>query len=355
MATRPGVADAAAGARTGRPNRSVRRGEGGGGDGARGAAGDRSRSDARGAAAGTSRPRPSARRRCVRRAPGAGRVERARRAARAPVLPGLRRRRPPPVPRLRRRLVAPRAAARGRDARRQKRRAVRELARSGATIAEINRLRTALSAVKGGRLGRATRARLATLVLSDVPGDRAALVGSGPTVRGPARGSRADRRLEPTRPRRGGARGEAARASRSCARRGVSTGRRASPGRRLARRARRLEPRNAAARGRRNDRRSLDRRSRGRGGRCLELALVGGARARGRPVDSASRRRLRRAGRQLRRGRGLRRRLDGRAGAPPRPRSGAGAGVHDTRAVFARLGDLFRRDRPARTWGTGSF
>ena len=66
----------------------------------------------------------------------------------------------------------------------QKRRAVRELARSGASIAELNRLRTKLSAVKGGRLGRASAARLVTLVLSDVPGDRAALVGSGPTVRG---------------------------------------------------------------------------------------------------------------------------------------------------------------------------
>ncbi len=66
----------------------------------------------------------------------------------------------------------------------EKRRAVRELARSGAAISRINRLRTSLSAVKGGGLGRASRARLVTLVLSDVPGDRAALVGSGPTVRG---------------------------------------------------------------------------------------------------------------------------------------------------------------------------
>jgi glycerate 2-kinase len=65
-----------------------------------------------------------------------------------------------------------------------KRRAVRELARSGASIVAVNRLRTSLSAVKGGRLGRATRARLVTLVLSDVPGDRAAVAGSGPTVRG---------------------------------------------------------------------------------------------------------------------------------------------------------------------------
>ncbi len=65
-----------------------------------------------------------------------------------------------------------------------KRRAVSALAESGASILALNRLRTSLSAVKGGRLGRATRARLVTLVLSDVPGDRAAAVGSGPTVRG---------------------------------------------------------------------------------------------------------------------------------------------------------------------------
>ncbi len=64
-----------------------------------------------------------------------------------------------------------------------KRRAVARLARHGAPITELNRLRTSLSAVKGGRLGRATKARLITLVLSDVPGDRPSLVGSGPTVR----------------------------------------------------------------------------------------------------------------------------------------------------------------------------
>jgi hydroxypyruvate reductase len=65
-----------------------------------------------------------------------------------------------------------------------KRRAVRRLMRAGASIVEINRLRKSLSAVKGGKLGRRTSARLVTLVLSDVPGDRPALVGSGPTVRG---------------------------------------------------------------------------------------------------------------------------------------------------------------------------
>lgn len=66
----------------------------------------------------------------------------------------------------------------------EKRRAVRTLARSGASILALNRLRTSLSAVKGGRLGEVTAARLVTLVLSDVPGDRPGVVGSGPTVRG---------------------------------------------------------------------------------------------------------------------------------------------------------------------------
>jgi glycerate 2-kinase len=70
----------------------------------------------------------------------------------------------------------------------EKRRAVRRLSESGAGILAINRLRTSLSAVKGGRLGRATRARVATLVLSDVPGFRPAAVGSGPTIRPGRRG-----------------------------------------------------------------------------------------------------------------------------------------------------------------------
>jgi hydroxypyruvate reductase len=66
----------------------------------------------------------------------------------------------------------------------EKKRAIRELVRSGAAIDEVNRLRTSLSAIKGGKLGRATSARIVTLVLSDVPGDRPSLVGSGPTIRG---------------------------------------------------------------------------------------------------------------------------------------------------------------------------
>jgi len=65
----------------------------------------------------------------------------------------------------------------------RKRRAVAALAASGATIAEVNRLRRSLSAVKGGGLGRATAATLVTLVLSDVAGDDPSVVGSGPTIR----------------------------------------------------------------------------------------------------------------------------------------------------------------------------
>ncbi len=53
----------------------------------------------------------------------------------------------------------------------------------GARIDEINVLRKHLDAVKGGKLARlAAPARLATLVLSDVVGDRLDSIGSGPTV-----------------------------------------------------------------------------------------------------------------------------------------------------------------------------
>jgi glycerate-2-kinase len=68
----------------------------------------------------------------------------------------------------------------------QKVRAVSRQIEAGAPITEVNRLRASLSAIKGGQLGRATSARLVTLAISDVPGDRPSLVGSGPTVRGRA-------------------------------------------------------------------------------------------------------------------------------------------------------------------------
>ena len=65
----------------------------------------------------------------------------------------------------------------------EKRTAVRRLVRKGASIREVNRMRISLSAIKGGKLVRETDAKLVTLVISDVPGDSPALVGSGPTIR----------------------------------------------------------------------------------------------------------------------------------------------------------------------------
>lgn len=54
---------------------------------------------------------------------------------------------------------------------------------SGAPIGDMNVIRNELSAIKGGRLAAiASPARVATLVVSDVPGDDPALVASGPTL-----------------------------------------------------------------------------------------------------------------------------------------------------------------------------
>ena len=61
------------------------------------------------------------------------------------------------------------------------------LLRSGAAIGEINAVRKHLSAIKGGRLGAACHpARLVSLLISDVPGDDPAVIGSGPTVPDPS-------------------------------------------------------------------------------------------------------------------------------------------------------------------------
>jgi len=58
-----------------------------------------------------------------------------------------------------------------------------QLLRSGATINEINIVRKHLSAIKGGRLAEAIfPASLRTILISDVPGDDPATIGSGPTV-----------------------------------------------------------------------------------------------------------------------------------------------------------------------------
>ncbi len=58
---------------------------------------------------------------------------------------------------------------------------VQALARRGAAIDELNRLRASLSAIKGGRLAAACPAPVMTLISSDVPGDDPSVVGSGPT------------------------------------------------------------------------------------------------------------------------------------------------------------------------------
>lgn len=73
-----------------------------------------------------------------------------------------------------------------------KRAVTRDLLASGATIAEINCVRKHLSRIKGGRLAVAAgRAQVATLIISDVPGDDPSLVASGPTIADPTTLARA--------------------------------------------------------------------------------------------------------------------------------------------------------------------
>lgn len=69
--------------------------------------------------------------------------------------------------------------------------ATRALLASGLPISVMNLIRNEISAIKGGRLAAlAAPARVATLIVSDVPGDDPAFVASGPTV--PIAGSRAE-------------------------------------------------------------------------------------------------------------------------------------------------------------------
>ncbi|AQU84079.1 MULTISPECIES: glycerate kinase type-2 family protein [unclassified Halomonas] len=57
------------------------------------------------------------------------------------------------------------------------------LLRCGASIREINTVRRHLSAIKGGRLAACAHpARVFTYLISDVPGDEASLIASGPTL-----------------------------------------------------------------------------------------------------------------------------------------------------------------------------
>ena len=59
----------------------------------------------------------------------------------------------------------------------------RQLLKSGASISEMNCVRRHLSRIKGGRLAAACHpAKVITLLLSDVPGDNAMDIASGPTV-----------------------------------------------------------------------------------------------------------------------------------------------------------------------------
>jgi glycerate 2-kinase len=62
----------------------------------------------------------------------------------------------------------------------------RGLLKSGADIHEMNTVRRHISRIKGGRLRKATPARMLTLAISDVPGDDPATIGSGPTVADPS-------------------------------------------------------------------------------------------------------------------------------------------------------------------------
>ena len=61
----------------------------------------------------------------------------------------------------------------------------RGLLKCGADIHEMNTVRRHISRIKGGRLRKATAARMLTLAISDVPGDDPATIGSGPTVPDP--------------------------------------------------------------------------------------------------------------------------------------------------------------------------
>lgn len=66
------------------------------------------------------------------------------------------------------------------------------LLRCGASIEEMNCVRKHLSAIKGGRLAAAAYpARVLTLLISDVPGDDPAVIGSGPTVPDPTSAAQA--------------------------------------------------------------------------------------------------------------------------------------------------------------------
>lgn len=220
----------------------------------------------------------------------------------------------------------------------EKKRRVARLVRSGAGILEVNRLRTALSAVKGGRLGRETRARLVTLVVSDVPGDRPSTVGSGPTIRG-----RAGDLVRVVGSNQKGLHA----AARFARERGLSprtisrrlAGEARDAGASFARAAARLDPRQVLLAGGETTV-ALGRRS-GRGGRSLELAL-----AAARVLESAHEVALLAAGSDGKDGSSGAAGAFADAGTIARARTlrldaAAALDCHDTDAFFAALGDLF--------------
>jgi len=61
-----------------------------------------------------------------------------------------------------------------------------ELLGSGAPIQEMNIVRKHLSAIQGGRLAAATKARVLSLIISDVTGDDPSAIASGPTAPDPS-------------------------------------------------------------------------------------------------------------------------------------------------------------------------
>jgi glycerate 2-kinase len=64
----------------------------------------------------------------------------------------------------------------------EKQATVRLLLTRGADIHQLNTVRKHLSAIKGGQLAAASRARVTTLAISDVIGDDLSIIASGPTV-----------------------------------------------------------------------------------------------------------------------------------------------------------------------------
>jgi glycerate 2-kinase len=65
------------------------------------------------------------------------------------------------------------------------RKVTQDLLRSGATIQEINTVRKHLSQIQGGRLAAACKAPVVTLIISDVTGDDATHIASGPCAPDP--------------------------------------------------------------------------------------------------------------------------------------------------------------------------